>query len=144
MSSSIHVVCARCEAVNRIGADRPAQQAVCGKCGEALFAGRPIEIDGAQRFDKHVARDDMPVIVDFWAPWCAPCRAMAPVFERAARELEPRARFVKVNVDDNPDLAARFNVRGIPMIALFRQGKLIAQQAGVVDLDFLRRWAGAL
>jgi thioredoxin 2 len=106
VSDTIHVVCPNCDAVNRIPRDRPALQAVCGQCKARLFEGRPIELDG-RRFDRHTGRNDIPVIADFWAPWCGPCRAMAPILDRAAKELEPQVRFVKINVDDNPELSGR-------------------------------------
>ncbi len=99
MSEPIHAVCPHCNAVNRIAPDRSAAEAVCGKCKQPLFSGKPIALT-SETFDKHVERNDMPVIVDFWAEWCGPCRAMAPTFDRAAKELEPRARFAKVNVDE--------------------------------------------
>ena len=89
-------------------------------------------------FDKHVERNDMPLIVDFWAPWCGPCRTMAPIFDKAAKELEPRARFAKVNVDEEPAIAARFGIRGIPTLIAFEKGKVAKQHAGLVDINFLR------
>ena len=121
MSKSFHVVCPRCDAVNRVPQDRPASQAVCGSCKAKLFEGHPIELDGA-RFQRHAERSDIPVIADFWAPWCGPCRAMAPIFERAAKELEPKARFVKVNVDNEPELAGRLGVQGIPALFVLKNG----------------------
>ena len=135
----VHIVCPSCDSVNRVPENRPAAQAVCGRCKTKLFEGRPIDLDGA-RFERHAERNDIPVIADFWAPWCGPCRAMAPVFERAARELEPSARFVKVNVDDNPNLAGKLGVRGIPAFFVFRHGRVLAQQAGVADFGTLRNW----
>ena len=141
MSEPINVVCPHCEAVNRIAADRPAAEAVCGKCKEPLFTGEPIELN-AKTFDKHIERSDVPVVVDFWAEWCGPCRAMAPIFHKAAEELEPRLRFAKVNVDEEPALASRYGVRGIPTLIVFDHGKVATQHAGLVNIDFLRGLAG--
>lgn len=143
MGQAIHVVCPACDQINRIAADRPMNQAVCGRCQSRLFEGRPIELDDA-RFEKHAARSDLPIIVDFWAPWCGPCRAMAPVFERAAQDLEPRARFVKVNVDDNPAAAARLGVRGIPALFALQHGTVMAQHAGMADAKLLASWVAML
>jgi thioredoxin 2 len=140
MSEPLHAVCPHCSAVNRVAPDRPASEAICGACKSRLFAGEPIALT-AKTFDKHVERNDMPVIVDFWAPWCGPCRAMAPIFDRAAKELEPRARFAKVNVDEEPSIAARFGIRGIPTLIAFEHGKVAKQHAGLVDIDFLRALA---
>jgi len=137
MTAAIHVVCPHCSAVNRIASDRPAEEAVCGSCKSRLFAGQPIALT-AKTFDKQIERNDVPVVVDFWAPWCGPCRAMAPVFERAAKELEPHARFAKVNVDEEPALASRYGVRGIPTLIVFDHGKVREQHAGLVDMNFLR------
>jgi thioredoxin 2 len=125
--------------VNRIPRDRPASQAVCGQCKAKLFEGRPIELGGA-RFRRHVERSDVPVIADFWAPWCGPCRAMAPVFERAAQQLEPKARFVKVNVDNEPDLAGELGVQGIPALFVLKHGRVVARQAGLATGATLESW----
>jgi thioredoxin 2 len=134
-----HVVCPSCRAVNRIPAEKPAGRASCGKCKAKLFAGKPVDLDTAA-FDIHAGRDDLPLIVDFWAPWCGPCRAMAPVFDRAASELEPKARFARVNVDEEPALAARYGVQGIPALFVLKHGKVAAQHAGLIDFPTLKRW----
>ncbi len=138
MSESFHVVCPHCNAVNRIAAGRPATEAICGACKKPLFSGEPIALTAAN-FDKHLERNDIPVVVDFWAPWCGPCRGMAPIFARAAKELEPRVRFAKVNVDEEPSIAGRYGIRGIPTLIVFDHGKVVKQQAGLIDIEFLRR-----
>jgi thioredoxin 2 len=137
MSAPLHTVCPHCNAVNRVAPDRAAAEAVCGSCKSRLFPGEPVALT-ASNFDKHIERSDMPVIVDFWAPWCGPCRAMAPIFARAAKELEPRARFAKVNVDEEPAIAGRYGIRGIPTLIVFDHGKVATQHAGLVDINFLR------
>ncbi|MHB2169093.1 thioredoxin TrxC [Alsobacter sp. R-9] len=139
MTMPLHVVCPHCDQVNRIVVDRPAGQAVCGRCRKDLFQGSPVDLDTA-RLRMHVARSGIPLIVDFWAPWCGPCRAMAPVFERAARELEPMARFVRVNVDENPEAASAYGVRGIPALFALKDGQVVAQHAGVADATLLTGW----
>jgi thioredoxin 2 len=136
---SLHVVCPHCHAVNRLPAARLADGATCGKCKAALFSGHPVELDEAG-FDKHAGRSDLPLVVDFWAPWCAPCRMMAPAFAEAAGLLEPRYRLVKVNTEEAQGLAARFGIRSIPTLALFQGGREVARQAGAMDASGIVRW----
>lgn len=139
MESSLHVVCPHCSAVNRLPGARLTDNAVCGQCKAALFIGQALELTSAN-FDRQIGRNDLPVVVDFWAPWCAPCRSMAPNFAQAARDMEPRARFAKVNTEQEQQLAARFNIRSIPTLAIFKGGREIARQSGAFDLNSLKQW----
>jgi len=139
MSDAPIVVCPHCHAANRVPAARLADGGTCGKCKAPLFAGQPVDLD-AGNFDRHVGRSDIPVLVDFWAPWCGPCRSMAPAFAQAARQLEPEFRLAKVNAEDEQALAARFGIRSIPTLALFRNGREVARQAGAMDQASLVRW----
>ncbi len=139
MSENLHVVCPHCTAVNRIPASRLGDAPGCGQCKQPLFTGEPLEL-GQADFDRHISRNDLPVVVDFWAPWCGPCRMMAPTFHQAAIDLEPQARLVKVNTEVEQQLAARFNIRSIPTLAIFVQGHEIARQSGALDLANLKRW----
>ena len=140
MADSLHVVCPHCDAVNRLPPARLAEAPACGKCHQPLFAGHPVALDEA-RFERHIGRGDLPVLVDFWAPWCGPCRMMAPAFEAAAAELEPRVRLAKVNTEEAQGLAMRFGIRSIPTLALFRGGREVARTAGAMDTRGLVAWA---
>lgn len=135
-----HILCPRCGGVNRVPSDRPAGVAKCGACHEKLFDGHPVAVDAAA-FEKHVRVNDIPVLVDMWAPWCDPCRTMAPLFEKAAQTLEPDLRLLKLDVDTAPEIAARYGVRGIPALLLFQGGSVVAQQAGAQSADAIIRWA---
>jgi thioredoxin 2 len=139
MIGPVHVVCPHCDAVNRVPPERPLQAAKCGTCHKPLFTGAPLPVDGA-RFDRHLSRNDVPVVVDFWADWCAPCHAMAPVYARVCRDTEPAMRFLKLDTDKNPEIAARYAIRGIPTLIVFDQGKAVATRAGASDAASLKGW----
>jgi thioredoxin 2 len=138
MSDALHLTCPHCGTTNRVPGERLDESPKCGKCKQPLFTGHPVELD-AQSFDRHVA-GDLPVVVDFWAPWCGPCRTMAPHFERAAGELEPHVRLAKLNTEAEQGIAARFGIRSIPTTIAFRNGKEIARQSGAMDSATLVRW----
>ncbi len=140
--SPVHAVCPSCGAINRIPAERPAARAKCGTCHHPLFAGKPLAVDTAS-FERHIGRNDLPVLVDFWAPWCGPCLAMAPAYERAAAELEPGFRLLKLNTEEEPAIAARYNIRSIPTLMLLIEGREIARRAGASDTRSIVSWANA-
>jgi len=140
MSDVVQVACPACLAPNRVPAARIAEDPKCGKCGAALLDGAPAELNEDQ-FEPFVQRTELPVLVDFWAPWCGPCRAMAPHFERAAQQMKDRVRLVKVNTEEAPGLAARYNIRAIPTLVLFRNGVEQKRMSGALDAGALERWA---
>jgi thioredoxin 2 len=140
MSDSLHIVCPHCDSVNRVPTARRRDQSTCGKCKQALFDAQPVEL-GGDNFAQHISRNDIPVLVDFWAPWCGPCRMMAPAFAQAAEQLEPGMRLAKLNTEEAQELASRYNIRSIPTLALFAGGREIARQAGAMDTGGIVRWA---
>jgi thioredoxin 2 len=139
--STLHIVCPSCQAVNRIPSERLVQHPRCGKCKEALFTGHPLELT-AHDFQQHIGRNDIPVVVDFWAAWCGPCKMMAPAYAQAAVKLEPRVRLAKLNTEQEQGIAAQFNIRSIPTLILFKAGREIARQAGAMSAADIVRWIG--
>ena len=139
MNDAIHIVCPHCDAVNRIPSVRLSQPAKCGSCHEVLFGGRPPELN-EQNFGKHISRSDIPVVVDFWAEWCGPCKMMAPEFERAAAQLGAGARLAKLNTEHAQTVATRYGIRSIPTMVMFRHGREVARQSGAMRAADIVRW----
>jgi thioredoxin 2 len=141
MAESLLVACPSCNTLNRAPRDKLAAGASgkCGHCGSPLFGGHPVALN-AQSFEMHASKSDIPLLVDFWAPWCGPCKTMAPQFEKAAGELEPQVRLAKVNTDDEQALAGRFGIQGIPTMILFHHGKEIARQSGAMNAAGIESW----
>jgi thioredoxin 2 len=139
MSDFKHIVCPHCSSVNRIPIKRMAENPTCGKCKRGLFMGHPAEVTESN-FLQHISRSDIPILVDFWAPWCGPCKTMIPIFKQVAVILEPDVRLVKVNTEQEQALATRYNIRSIPTLALFKNGVEIVRQAGVMSVNDLVLW----
>ena len=139
---TLHLVCPHCQTTNRIAARHLDSAPDCGQCHRPLFVAKPVALDQAG-FERQLARDELPLLVDFWAPWCGPCRMMAPAFEAAATQLEPQFRLAKVNTEDEQPLAARYQIRSIPTLALFWRGREVARQPGAMGQGDIVRWARA-
>ena len=140
MPEPVQVVCPHCDTINRVPAGRLADAPRCGECRAPLFGGRPVPLSDA-RFRRHLGSSGIPLLVDFWASWCGPCRAMAPEFEAAARALEPRVRLAKVSTEEAPGLAAELRISGVPTLALFAGGREVARRAGAMPARRIAEWA---
>ena len=135
----ILVACPHCAALNRVARDRLVEAPNCGRCHQALFLAQPVALSAGD-FDNHALRSELPLVVDFWAPWCGPCVMMAPQFEAAAKALEPQVRLAKLDTEAEPALGARFNIRSIPTLVLFDGGREVARQAGAMASAQIVAW----
>jgi thioredoxin 2 len=139
MKDHKHIVCPHCDAVNRVPSEKIAAQPTCGKCKQALFTAHSVELNDGN-FMLHISRNDIPVLVDFWAPWCGPCRMMAPSYEKAAQRLEPELRVAKLNTEDSQQVAAQYNIQSIPTLVLFKEGLEVARKSGAMDAALIEAW----
>jgi len=139
MQDATHLVCPHCQAINRLPAARLAEQPKCGQCHQPLFNAQPIELRG-DSFARWAKNSDLPLLVDFWAPWCGPCKMMAPAFVQAAGLLEPEVQLAKVNTDVEQALASQYGIRSIPTLILFHKGREMARQAGAMGAQDIARW----
>lgn len=142
MTDSLHVVCPHCDTTNRVARARLGDGATCGQCKKPLLPGQAFELNQSN-FERHVGASDLPLVVDFWAPWCGPCKMMAPAYEEAAARLAPGVRLAKLDTEAEPGIAGRFGIRSIPTIIAFRNGREVARQSGALGAPQLLQWINA-
>ena len=143
MSESIIVCCPHCDKLNRLPVTKLADKGKCGSCKSPLFEGKPLSLT-QQSFASHVNKSELPIVVDFWAPWCGPCQMMAPILEQAAKTLEPHLRMAKVNTEQEQALGARYNIRSIPTLVMFHNGRELGRISGALQLPQLLQWTNQL
>jgi len=141
MSENVQIVCPVCSKLNRVPQARLAEGASCGACHKSLFSAKPLAFDG-DSLKRNINKNDLPLVVDFWAPWCGPCKMMAPAFEQAAQQLGPAVRLAKLNTDEYPDAAAPYNIKGIPTLIIFKSGREVGRSSGAMSLSQLTGWIG--
>ncbi len=139
MTESLHIVCPSCNSTNRVPKNRLQQAAICGQCKSKLFVSQPVELT-AKNFTAHITKNDIPIVVDFWAPWCGPCKMMAPAFEQAAAQLEPNVRLAKVNTEAEQNIAAQYRIQSIPTLAIFKNAHEVTRTSGAMDFGSLINW----
>ena len=137
--TAVHIVCPHCGGINRVPTERLNDQPACGKCHKPVLDGLPVNL-GSQTFDRFISKNDLPVVVDFWAAWCGPCKMMAPVFSQLASGMSTQMRFAKVDTEQAQDISARFNIRSIPTMILFKNGKEVGRVSGALDQTGMQQW----
>lgn len=135
----MHIVCPHCLAINRVPSERLNDEPGCGQCGQPVLPGEPLNLNDAQ-FERFVSKTELPVVVDFWAPWCGPCQVMGPQFARAAQQLKGRAVLVKVNSDDNPSTSSRYAIRSIPTLVKLQGGREVDRISGALQAGQIVSW----